>query len=235
MSSKNRGAESVESDWYATPLDATRLVMRELFGDCHVYRQLGKNFRVLEPTAGKGNIVEVIREFLPECHLTAIELDRGRYNLLAARGLCDVVACADFAQVAAPPGGYDLCIQNPPFTIAKSIIERATEQSQQTIALMRLGFLASIDRRPFWRRHPADILPLTKRPSFAASLNCIGTDKKKKKVKANGCGWALIQELTAERAKVCPLCGGRVNVTTSDSADYIWAHFHGEARPIRAL
>ena len=235
MSSKGRGnAESVESDWYATPKEATTSILEEL-------RPVLHPSRILEPTAGKGAIVLVAHEFFPEAAITGIELDRARFDRLTALGVCAETWHGDFYEWPAPaaPAGFkpfDAAIMNPPFKPALSILERTLPLAVHTIALLRLGFLSSAERKPFWSRHPADIYPLASRPSFAASLKCVGTEKGKGKKKESGCGWAVIQELEAPRAQVCPQCTlGFVSVTTSDSADYMWAHFWPGAKPVRVL
>lgn len=232
MSSKSRGSESVESDWYATPAETTRAPLRELAAEIAADCPGGVVRRICEPTAGKGAIVKVLREFFPHADIVAHELDRTRFNMLNGLKLCEA-HCGDYAETSVPANHYDLSVINPPFTIARSIVEKAHIESRHTLPLLRLGFLSSAKRKLFWRKHPADLLPLSFRPSFAASLSCIGDGKKK--VKANGCGWGVIQDLEAERTKVCPACTGKVNVTTADSADYLWAHMWDGARPVRIL
>lgn len=232
MSSKNRGAESVESDFYATPADCTRAMLTELATELEPYKGLGKGFRILEPTAGKGAIVRVVREFFPDASITAVELDRRRFEILEASGLCDVAICGDYAQQDFAPSQFHFSPGNPPFTIAQSIVSKTLRDSVHACALLRLGFLGSAKRRPWWRQQKMDPLYLAERPSFAASLKCIGPDKKKRQ----GCGWAVIQELDATRPKLCPRCqDGIVSVSTSDSADYMWAHFWHGGRPVRVL
>lgn len=235
MSSKNRGAESVESDFYATPVDCTRAMLTELLPHFDMHRSLGKAFRILEPTAGKGAIVKVLREFFPEASITAVELDRKRFEELEASGLCDVTICGDYAQQDFAPEQFHFAPLNPPFTIAQSIVGKAIHDAKHACALLRLGFLGSAKRRPWWRQLKMDPLYLAERPSFAASLKCQGhVTAMREKIKP--CGWAVIQELEAPRPKRCPAClDGTVSVSTSDSADYMWAHFWHGARPVRVL
>lgn len=235
MTAKNRGAQSVESDFYATPADCTRAMLTELAPHFAPFRLAGKDFRILEPTAGEGAIVKVVREFFPEAHITAIEIDRARFNVLESSGLCDVAICGDYARQDFERGAFHFSPGNPPFTIAKSIIEKTLHDAQQATTLVRLGFIASAKRRPWWRAQRMDPLFLSERPSFAASLNCFGPDKKKTQKKA-GCGWQVIQRLDAARPNKCPACTvGFVRASTSDSADYMWAHFWPGARPVRVL
>jgi hypothetical protein len=237
VTAKNRGnAQSVESDWYATPSETTRAPLRELAAEISANCPGGKVRRIIEPTAGKGAIVRVLHEFFPDAEITACELDRTRFDMLRDLQLCQAVYHRDYADLPAPGEPFDLAILNPPFTIARSIVEKARLESTHTLSLLRLGFLSSADRRPFWRRHPADILPLSSRPKFAASLKCTGRKVPKGQPKEPSCGWALIQDIEAPRTKSCPQCTvGRVDVNTSDSADYMWAHMWAGARPVRVL
>lgn len=233
MTAKNRGAQSVESDFYATPEDCTRSMIRALWSALIAAGALAEGFRVLEPTAGKGAIVKVLREFMPLAHITAVELDRKRFELLEASGLCDEAICGDLAEQKFEPGQFDFAAVNPPFTIAKNIVDLTNGTAKSAAVLLRLGFLGSIDRRPWWQKQRMEPLYLAERPSFAASLKCLGADRKKKK---DGCGWAVIQELEVKRPKMCPQCAiGHVGSSTSDSADYFWGHFHEAAPRVRVI
>lgn len=235
MSSKNRGAQGIESDFYETPENCTLSMLVELGEHLKPFRDMGKDCRILEPTAGNGAIVRVVRRIFPEASITAVELDRKRFTELEASGLADVTICGDYAEQKFEAGQFHFAPNNPPFTIAKSILEKVIHDSLNCVSLLRLGFLGSKDRRPWWRRQRMDPLYLAERPSFAASLKCQGyTPAMGDKVK--GCGWAVIQHLKAPRPKDCPRCGnGKVSVSTSDSADYMWSHFWEGARPVRVL
>lgn len=214
MSSKGRGAESVESDFYATPSWATLAILNALSNGAPDWSPR----RILEPTAGKGAIVKVLRQRFPGAGIDACELDRGRAGQLHDAG-ADSVFTGDFADYDPKGRTYDLIITNPPFTVAIPIIERCFPHLSPhglNVHLLRQAILASDKRVPFWRRHAAQQNILPRRPAFAASLKC--GEKKK-------CGWARIQELEAARPEVCLGCGGKVACTTSDSADYAWFVF----------
>lgn len=225
MSSKGRGAESVESDFYATPRWATAAILKAL-------QNMAADWSprlILEPTAGKGAIVSVLREWFPNAEIHACELDRGRASQLLEAG-ADRVWVGDFADYDAKGCKYDLILTNPPFTIATNIIELCEPHLTPgglNVHLLRQAILASDKRVPFWRKHAAQQNILPRRPAFAASLKC--GEKKK-------CGWARIQELEAARPDVCLGCGRKVACTTSDSADYAWFVFgQGVEREWRIL
>jgi hypothetical protein len=238
MSSKGRGAESVESDFYATPKWATEAILKTMPDWLNRHSILDTSrerpVRILEPCAGKGAIVDVLRAWYPKAEIHAVELDRKRFEHLESVGNCDRVWCGDFAEWAGDGYPfYDLVITNPPFTIAMSIIERTLPlihpNGGRAVHLLRQAILASDERAPFWKKHAAQQNILPRRPSFARSLKC-GKPKKER------CGWARIQELAAAVPDVCLGCGGKVSSTTSDSADYAWFAFgHDVEREWRIL
>lgn len=231
MSSKGRGADSVESDFYATPAWATTAILKGLFEtSAHLFIGHDRPLRILEPTAGKGAIVKVLREWFPNAVIDACELDRARAEQLSASGLCNNVTQGDFADFQGHGYKYDLILTNPPFTCTISIIERCfpfVADNGRIVHLLRQAILASTERAPFWKRNAAQQYILPRRPSFARSLKC-GEPKR--------CGWATIQELDASRPEKCPGCSGKIASTTSDSADYAWFVFgQGVEREWRIL
>lgn len=181
---------------------------------------------ILEPTAGKGAIVAVLRDWFPNAVIDSVELDGGRCKQLQDQGKSDHLHKGDFAEFEGYGYQYDLILTNPPFTIAIPVVERSilTHLRPGGLAtfLMRQAILASEERVPFWRRHAAHEAILPKRPSFARSLKC---GRKTVSKKPNPCGWKKIQEISLAWPTVCPGCGDKTTSTTSDSADYAWFVF----------
>lgn len=66
--------------------------------------------RVLEPSAGKGDILDALREQHPQAIVTAIEFNGTLHDVLAAKG--HTVERADFLEHT---GQYDRIVMNPPF------------------------------------------------------------------------------------------------------------------------
>jgi hypothetical protein len=91
--------------------------------------------------------------------------------------------------------------------------EKCFEHAATTALLLRLAVVASQKRATFWQAHPADIYVLSKRPSFAVFLKC---------PKRLACQWTAVLYPDDPRPTVCPKCGEKLKVTTSDSADYAW-------------
>jgi hypothetical protein len=68
--------------------------------------------RVLEPSAGKGDIMDAIRRECPDVDLTAVEHNLTLQGVLAAKGYADIVRYEDFLE---HQGEYDRICMNPPF------------------------------------------------------------------------------------------------------------------------
>lgn len=66
--------------------------------------------RVLEPSAGKGDILDLLRDQHPDSEITAIEVNSILHEVLSAKG--HTVQQGDFLDHG---GQYDRVIQNPPF------------------------------------------------------------------------------------------------------------------------
>ena len=68
--------------------------------------------RVLEPSAGMGDILDAIRQAHPDVDLAAVEKNHTLRDVLAAKGYEETVAFADFLTAE---GEYDKIVMNPPF------------------------------------------------------------------------------------------------------------------------
>lgn len=201
MSSTSRGGQRNADDFYETPRWAIDAILREL-GPAPS--------RVLEPTAGAGAIVRALRSHWPTAMISAVELDIDRAKKLLGAG-ADRYFAADFLEWSIDEH-HDLAITNPPFSLALPVIEKSLTLAREVVMLLRLNFLGSAERVPFWKAHPADIFVLPRRPSYAASLKCT----------SKACDWAVTQPLEAVRPKRCLLCGAKRTVSTSDSCEYAW-------------
>lgn len=229
MSSTARNDVRDPDDFYETPAWCTDAILPHLM-------RLAPGSSVLEPNCGRGAIVERLLAYgAVRNQITAVEFNVERAQV-ARVNLKLPVVCEDFLlwsrKIVGPSpiheplfstgptaiarkDTFDCVISNPAFRIAMAVIEAAlaltAPRGGEVAMLLRLAWLASQERAAFHREHPADIYVLGSRPSFCASLRC----------KAD-CGWHVLQEIDAPRAKRCPSCDERVVVTTSDSADYAW-------------
>ncbi len=66
--------------------------------------------RVLEPSAGKGDILDLIRSKHPDAHVTAVEINAALLEILGAKG--HAVEQGDFLEHKSE---YDRVVMNPPF------------------------------------------------------------------------------------------------------------------------
>src|SRR5207245_10360663 len=74
--------------------------------------------RILEPSCGKGDIIEAIRRLQPDVALTAIEQNLTLQGVLTAKGYSDIVSYGDFLEHR---GEYDRVVMNPPFEHGQDI------------------------------------------------------------------------------------------------------------------
>jgi len=86
---------------------------------------------------------------------------------------CGRFTSGDFLTTAPPElqSGYSMVIGNPPYTDAQDHVVRALEVSDRHVFfLLRLGFLESAKRLPFWREYPCRrVWVLSSRPSFTGN------------------------------------------------------------------
>lgn len=166
--------ERRESDSYMTEPKVARALVQLLVDRCHLL----PGARVLEPSAGEGAFLPPLAELVPGVRLDANDIDRPGAREFAWRtAVAPVALCAfegRFEEVQRlGPGiydGYDAIVGNPPFSLAESHVKHALNLLAHggTLAfLLRLAFLETEKRIPFWREHPAsEIHVLAERPSF---------------------------------------------------------------------
>lgn len=222
MSSTNRGGVRETEDFYETrECDSIEMIER-------LARTTTPKI-IVEPMAGRGALVRVMRKVWPNAQIIANEINEARSADCRAAG-ADLVLTGDMFRQSfraeIPAEKIDLVLSNPAFRFALECAETCIPWATDTVLLQRLGWLASAERLPFWRNQRYDFGILASRPSFAASLSCGRVEGRGKTKVKKPCGWAVIQYLDAPRPTECPGCGQAVNVSTSDSADYCWYHFH---------
>lgn len=100
----------------------------------------GEPMRVLEPSAGTGNLANAFRAHVvqldrpPAYDLTLLELNRRLCDQLALGFPKAVVACCDFLTIHDPPLLYDMILMNPPFGQAVDI-----KHIRRAVTLLRSG------------------------------------------------------------------------------------------------
>ncbi len=209
-------------DSYATPEWCTRLLLP--------YLQRGD---VLDPCCGAGAIAKPVFEAWGGPHdvylsIDGIELDDSRVNAALEAGYFDQVVQNDY--LTRPKGRhYPLIITNPPFSLAMPFLEKAMQEADTVAFLLRLAWLAGVERSTFHQQHPCDVVVLPRRPSFAKYVSCADTsiDPDFKPVPPDyeiplKCGWHEAMPPGTPKPKKCPQCGAKTKATSSDSADYGW-------------
>ncbi len=150
---------SVElSQWYTQP-DLARKIWR--------WAATPGTRRVLEPSAGRGNLLA------PAYHsgigVHAIEIDPSKAEVLRGRFPDMAVSCADFLSVPARGHAYDLVLMNPPYEDGQDVehIDHALDFAPRVVALVLHSIFFSQDRHPFWQHVQVERgVRFSKRPKF---------------------------------------------------------------------
>lgn len=107
--------------WFWTPEPVVRRMV-ELAG-------LEPWMSLLEPSAGEGHILDILKAYQPEVEFVAIEIYPERAETLRKKGYMTI--CADFLEVVVPAQefGFDRVYMNPPFEAGQDMahIRRAYE------------------------------------------------------------------------------------------------------------
>lgn len=186
ISATNRGSKRIESDTYYTPIPVITNFLQ--------YNYNLKSGTILEPTAGNGNIIKVIRDLYGHSnHISAVEIRKEEKNNLILNGASKVYI-EDFLNFK-PTIEYTTIISNPPYSLAQEIIEKCFEiatEKTEIIMLLRTAFLESKRRYNFWQKHPLNgLYVLSQRPSFTGK----GTD-------ATAYGWFIWDGSNKQEIKV---------------------------------
>lgn len=157
VSSANRGREREKDDLYETSfwlIEALVPRLQRLFEF-----QGTKAPYILEPCAGNGRIVRVLKHYFPKAVIHRWDINPHPENDRTQDFLQDfTVGCL-----------YDLIISNPPFMHAEAIIQKSQmllNECGKVIMLERANFLGSKQREP-WLRHNVPSQHFSpRRPSF---------------------------------------------------------------------
>ena len=126
--------ERQEHDFYATPTETTRAILDKV----------PLEGSILEPAVGQGHISKVLEEYYPNNEIVSTDLNDYGYGETGIDFLT-----YDFGRK------FDNVITNPPFSSAKSFVERALELSNdKVLMLMKIQFLESKGRKEFLENSP---------------------------------------------------------------------------------
>lgn len=195
MSATNRGAERVTHDVYPTPAWCTRRILEALSPEW----DSSPPSSFLEPCAGEGAIVNVLRD-------RSARVSGGDIRQLARPSDLDGAwfpgeSFANWGQQV------DVVITNPPFSLAPELIRHFLPLCNWLVLLLRSSF-----RLAEWRHDMPDEYKLPERPSFCHSDKC------------TMCKWRRTVPIGTPKPSRCPArgCGWPVSRCSSDSAEYSW-------------
>lgn len=130
-----QGSKKNKLDFYATPIN----VIHNFFK----YYKL-KEGDILEPCAGNGSFIKVIRDLGYINPITSIELREEEYNNLKQYSNNEIII-TNFLDWK-PNKPYKTIITNPPFSLAQEFLEKCfkiANDDTEIIMLLRLAFLES--------------------------------------------------------------------------------------------
>lgn len=166
MSATNRGAVRREADFYETPPESVEALLRS-------YKAIEYGDKILEPSAGSGAIIQVLRSLGYDNDIDAVEIRPEETVNLYRSGATDVFI-EDYLKFSKRK--YDLIIGNPPYSLAQEFIDKSLElltPGGRLVFLLRTNFLESEKRFNWWSdKIPSGLYVLHKRPSFTGK----GTD-----------------------------------------------------------
>ena len=135
----------VDNDYYATPFNATEALLNAL-------NECGDTLSgdlILEPSAGEGHIVKVLKDFYPYNEIVANDI---AYR--ESRIGVDVNGGIDFLAYE-PHRKFDTVITNPPFALAQEFIEKAlTLTNRRVIMFAKIQLLEGDKRRKMFDNSP---------------------------------------------------------------------------------
>lgn len=170
MSAKNRKRPSDPDGQYLTPVGLATQIVQTVLPACGVDRPR----KILEPAVGFGVFLKPLRQAFPLAEIVGVDL---RSLALRQAAVLDVVfELGDFLD-AEYLEHHDLVIGNPPYEHALEFCRKALVLAPTVVFILRLGFLASIKRHPFWASSPpARVYVVSKRPSFTGDGGTDQTD-----------------------------------------------------------
>ena len=160
MSSTNRSAarDTHISDFYVTPPDCIRTFfgywLDDLMGEFHddqlaVGTEPNKAYW-LDPCAGGDE-----KHTMSYPSVIKDEFDPAIVDTVDIRSTSLADKKEDYLKMEVPKDFYDVIITNPPFNLARQIIEKALEDVKDggyVVMLLRLNFFGSNQRLDFWEK-----------------------------------------------------------------------------------
>ena len=163
-----------ENDAYYTPDWVTTLVIP------FVPELANRTAVVLDPAAGRGDLLKALRAGGAVCGFEALEIDGDAAKACSEHSAwClqrDALTSEPWASPPNPQPGA--VVMNPPFSHAERFARRALAEVKHggtVAAFLRLAFLESEERSAFLREWAPDVRVLWRRPSFTGDGKTDGT------------------------------------------------------------
>lgn len=164
MTAKNVKKASIAGDRYYTSPWLVRQCVEIVLPQV-----LGASPRsILEPSAGGGAFTHPLRRAYPDALIHANDLDKTVKKWKGA----DESMHTDFLGWRKAPLNngdfYDLCVGNPPFTLAMEFVRAGLRVANTVVYILRQGFMSSAERCPILRDEirPSNVHIVAHRPSF---------------------------------------------------------------------
>lgn len=164
-----------KSQWYTPPELAQRIVRWAFtpFGDCN---DVLPKLRALEPSAGRGALASVLRQYVRS--VTCVEIDPVNVEYLAGQGFS--VYEKNFLEFDGDDLCFNLGVMNPPFEDgqAEQHVLHAIELADRVVAHVPLTTLAGKERRAgLWSKAYLKRLAIhSSRPKYSGSKTGGQTD-----------------------------------------------------------
>jgi predicted RNA methylase len=155
------------NEQHFTPIDIVREVLK-----LNILRGATS---LLEPCAGKGNIIRAARAFGFDWHITAIEIDKTLEDSIWESSAERIIMKSFFDSDIHPDklGTFDAVIINPPYSNLDNFLEKAfsfLNYGGKMAALLRTSHLAGVKRGRFFAKfQPTSVHVLSQRVPFEGS------------------------------------------------------------------
>jgi hypothetical protein len=183
----------------------------------------------LEPCAGEGAIIKATRAAGVPARWIAIEIRKECHDKLrqlstdTAPVLVDARTAGYLKYQPDPPEAkFGAIVTNPPYGLALEFAQKAIHEADTVALLLRLPWLASVERHAWITQNMPDVYVLPQRPCFVVSVRCGAQGLLDSMVTRSRCGWSATYDPGEARPKACPECGGELSVSSTDSHDYAW-------------
>lgn len=131
------------SQWFTPPE-----IAREMVRMAAQALRMRPDARILEPSAGRGNLVRAVLEVNPRARIDAVEIDARWQGSLEGLGDNVRVEIRDYLERPPPRQRYHLAITNPPYDggLEAAHLAKMLDECDRVIALLPARSLHGVDR-----------------------------------------------------------------------------------------